>query len=69
MIKKSLEFGGGNFLASTLLVSALSLMPGISMAETSGYWTYSIASDEVTVTGYVGNESRVVIPEIGRAHV
>lgn len=33
------------------------------MAETSGYWTYSIASDEVTVTGYVGNESRVVIPE------
>ncbi len=25
--------------------------------------TYSIASDEVTVTGYVGNESRVVIPE------
>lgn len=32
------------------------------MAETSGYWTYSISSDQVTISEYVGNESHVVIP-------
>lgn len=49
-------------LTSALLVSAFSMMPGILMAETSGYWTYSVSSDQVTISDYIGNESHVVIP-------
>lgn len=49
-------------LTSALLVSAFSMMPGVLMAETSGYWTYSVSSDQVTINSYDGNESHVVIP-------
>ena len=49
-------------LASALLVSAFSMMPGILMAETSGYWKYDVSSDQVTISDYFGNESHVVIP-------
>lgn len=47
---------------SALLVSAFSMMPGTLMAETTGFWTYSVSSDQVTISEYSGNESHVVIP-------
>ena len=63
MIEKSLHLNsGGKMLASALLVSAFSMMPGILMAETSGYWKYDVSSDQVTISDYFGNESHVVIP-------
>lgn len=49
-------------LTSALLVSAFSMMPGTLMAETTGFWTYSVSSDQVTISDYSGNESHVVIP-------
>ncbi len=64
MINLYLHQHSGAVLASSLLVSALSIMPIAAMAEVSGSWTYSVSENQATITSYTGSTNgTVIIPE------